>query len=330
MKLVCSILLLITIFPTIISSQSIQLRGKVIDVDRKPVKNLSIRFTSFSDAITTGSGEFVITIPQGVQSVDVSLQKENMQILYPVDSKIPVPSDPNFVTTIIVSNNESSDVKNMEESAVKYKELENLLNDIGTTNTELKSILEKFIEIEAERLEISKAKLKEEFELKKKRDSAFGEVSPFLEEYILRVKNLKTYFEMFYQSAFVSDPSVEIINNAINEYNPVFDTIYYNRIKWQKEISSAWDEVLSENFISSINYMVDEIHAPYIFQLNEVMKTINDVRLKINVDNKSSEELKNEVRSKVSSIMKNLEIKIPILEKRFNEILIRLQHSDLN
>ena len=330
MKLVCSILLLITIFPTIISSQSIQLRGKVIDVDRKPVKNLSIRFTSFSDAITTGSGEFVITIPQGVQSVDVSLQKENMQILYPVDSKIPVPSDPNFVTTIIVSNNESSDVKNMEESAVKYKELENLLNDIGTTNTELKSILEKFIEIEAERLEISKAKLKEEFELKKKRDSAFGEVSPFLEEYILRVKNLKTYFEMFYQSAFVSDPSVEIINNAINEYNPVFDTIYYNRIKWQKEISSAWDEVLSENFISSINYMVDEIHAPYIFQLNEVMKTINDVRLKINVDNKSSEELKNEVRSKVSSIMKNLEIKIPILEKRFNEILTRLQHSDLN
>lgn len=330
MKPVYFIILLTIIFPTIISAQSIQLRGKVIDVERKPVKNLSIRFTSFSDAITTGSGEFMITIPQGVQSVDVSLQEEKMQILYPIDSKIPVPSDPNFVTTIIVSNNETSDVKNMEESAVKYKELENLLTDIGTTNTELKSILEKFIEIEAERLEISKTKLKEELELKKRRDSAFAEVSPFLEEYILRVKNLKTYFEMFYQSAFVSDPSVEIINNAINEYNPLFDTIYYNRSKWQKEISSAWDEVLSENFISSINYMVDEIHAPYIFQLNEVMKTINDVRLKINDDNKSNEELKNEVRSKVSSIMKNLEIKIPILEKRFNEILSRLQHSDLN
>ena len=330
MKLFYTVVIIIIILPAVVFTQTIQLRGKVIDVDRKPVKNLSVRFTSFGDAITTGSGEFVITIPKDVQYVDVSLQEENIQILYPVDSKIPVPSDPNFITTLIVSDNKTSGVKNMEESAVKYNELENLLNDIGTTNTELKSILEKFIEIEAERLEISKSKLKEEFELKKKRDEAFSEISPFLDEYILRVKNLKTYFEMFYESAFVSNPSVEIINKSIREYNPVYDTIYYNRNKWQKEISSDWNEVLSANFISSINYMIDEIHAPYIFQLNECMKTINDVRLKTINEDKSPEEMKNEVRSKVSPIMKNLEIKIPILEKRLNEILTRLQHSDLN
>ena len=330
MKLFYTVVIIIIILPAVVFTQTIQLRGKVIDVDRKPVKNLSVRFTSFGDAITTGSGEFVITIPKDVQYVDVSLQEENIQILYPVDSKIPVPSDPNFITTLIVSDNKTSGVKNMEESAVKYNELENLLNDIGTTNTELKSILEKFIEIEAERLEISKSKLKEEFELKKKRDEAFSEISPFLDEYILRVKNLKTYFEMFYESAFVSNPSVEIINKSIREYNPVYDTIYYNRNKWQKEISSDWNEVLSANFISSINYMIDEIHAPYIFQLNECMKTINDVRLRTINEDKSPEEMKNEVRSKVSPIMKNLEIKIPILEKRLNEILTRLQHSDLN
>ena len=330
MKLFYTVVIIRLIFAAVVFPQTIQLRGKVIDFDRKPVKNLSIRFTSFGDAITTGSGEFVITIPKDVQYVDVSLQEENMQILYPVDSKIPVPSDPNFITTLIVSDNKTSGVKNMEESAVKYNELENLLNDIGTTNTELKSILEKFIEIEAERLEISKSKLKEEFELKKKRDEAFSEISPFLDEYILRVKNLKTYFEMFYESAFVSNPSVEIINKSIREYNPVYDTIYYNRNKWQKEISSDWNEVLSANFISSINYMIDEIHAPYIFQLNECMKTINDVRLRTINEDKSPEEMKNEVRSKVSPIMKNLEIKIPILEKRLNEILTRLQHSDLN
>ena len=330
MKLFYIVVIIKLIFAAVVFPQTIQLRGKVIDVDRRPVKNLSIRFTSFGDAITTGSGEFVITIPKDVQYVDVSLQEENMQILYPVDSKIPVPLDANFITTIIVSDSKTSNVKNMEESAAKYNELENLLNDIGTTNVELKSILEKFIEIEAERLEISKTKLKEEFELKKRRDAAFSEISPYLEEYILRVKNFKTYFEKFYESAFVSNPSVEIINKSIREYNPVYDTIYYNRNKWQKEISSDWNEVLSANFISSINYMIDEIHTPYIFQLNECMKTINDVRLKINNDDKSPEDLKNEVRSKVSSIMKNLEIKIPILEKRLNEILTRLQHSDLN
>ena len=56
-------IILILILPAIISAQTVQLRGKVIDVNKQPVKNLSIRFTSFGEAITTGSGEFVITIP---------------------------------------------------------------------------------------------------------------------------------------------------------------------------------------------------------------------------------------------------------------------------
>ena len=86
---------------------------------------------------------------------------------------------------------------------------------------------------------------------------------------------------MYYELAFVSNPSVEYLNNAIRLYNPSFDTIYNNYNKWQKEISIAWDEMLSEKFASSVNYMIDEIHKPYIFQLNEDIKLINNVRLKI-------------------------------------------------
>jgi len=76
--------------------------------------------------------------------------------------------------------------------------------------------------------------------------------------------------------------------------------------------------------------MLDEVHAPYILQLNECIKTINKIRLKITVGEEKSEELKKEVRTKVSEIMKNLGIKIPILENRFNEILTRMQHSEIN
>ena len=89
MKLVLAVIILFA--SVTISPQSIQLRGKVIDINKQPVKNLPIRFTSFGDAITTGSGEFVITIPQDVNFVDVAIKDDNIQILYPVDSKIPVP-----------------------------------------------------------------------------------------------------------------------------------------------------------------------------------------------------------------------------------------------
>ena len=321
---------LILLIPTIISAQTIQLRGKVIDINKQPVKNISIRFTSFGEAITTGSGEFIITLPREVQFVDIAINENEWQILYPIDSKIPVPADPNFVTTVIISGKNSSIGTSMDESILKYNELESLLKDVGTTNSELKSFLEKFIELESKRLEISELKLKEEFEKQARREQIFGDISPVLNEYLLRVKNLKTNFEMSYELAFVSDSSVAHLNSAIRLYNPSFDTIYNNYNKWQKEISSAWDENLSEKFATTINFMIDEIHKPYIFQLNEDTKIINNVRFRIGEGESRPDELKEEVIQSVSSILKNLDVKIPILENRFNEIITRMQHSDLN
>ncbi len=328
MKLVLAVIILFA--SVTISPQSIQLRGKVIDINKQPVKNLPIRFTSFGDAITTGSGEFVITIPQDVNFVDVAIKDDNIQILYPVDSKIPVPSDPNFITTVIVSGSENTGETGVDESILKFNELESLLKEVGTTNTELKVFLEKFIELESKRLEISEAKLREEFERKDQRDAIFAEVSPVLKEYILRIKNLKTNFEMNYELAFVSNPSVEYLNSAIRAYNPVFETIYNNNDKWKNEIATSWNSVLAESFVSSVRYMIDEVHRPDILQLNECLKTLNEIRLKIISDEEKSEELKREVSVNVSEIMKNLDIKIPILESRFNEIITRMQHSDLN
>ena len=320
----------IFIFPLFVYSQSIPLRGKVIDINKQPVKNLPIRFTSFGDAVTTGSGEFVITIPQNVSSIDVVVKDNSFQILYPVDSKIPVPSDPYFVSTIIVTGNNTAAGTSVDESILKYTQLEILLKDIGTSNSDLNAFLEKFIELESKRLEVSEVNLREEFERKDRRDAIFSEISPVLKEYILRLKNLKTNFEMNYESAFVSNLSVEYLNAAIRLYNPVFDTIYSNNNKWMNNINTSWNAALAENFSTSINYMLDEVHAPYILQLNECIKTINKIRLKITVGEEKSEELKKEVRTKVSAIMKNLEIKIPILENRFNEILTRMQYSEIN
>ena len=323
-------IILILIIPVIISAQTVQSRGKVIDINKQPVKNLSIRFTSFGDAITTGSGEFVITIPQSVQFIDVVIRDNNWQILYPVDAKVPVPADPNFVTTIIVSGSSTSTGRSMDESILKYNKLESVLKDVGTTNTELKTFLEKFIELEAKRLEISETELRQKFERKNQRDAIFSEISPVLNEYILRLDNLKTNFEMSFVLAFVSDSSVEHLNSAIRAYNPSFEMIYNNQNKWRNEIKSAWDEVLSENFANQVNYMIDEVHTPYVLQLNECLKILNEIRLKIISDEEKSEELKSEVRIKVSEIIKSLEIKIPILENRFNELLTRLQHSEIN
>lgn len=323
-------LILILLIPSIISGQTIQLKGKVIDVNNQPVKNLQIRFTSFGESTTTGSGEFVISIPESVSLVDVVIKDNDLQILYPVGSKIPVPSDHNLVSTVIVSDKNNLSGTNTDELISKYTQLEKLLKDVGTTSSDLKSFLEKFIELESKRLEISEAELRQKFERRDRRDAIFSKISPALKEYVLRLKNLKTNFELYFELAFVSDSSVYHLNNAIRVYNPSFDNVYNNQDDWRNEITSAWDEVLSENFATQINYMIDEVHTPYVLQLNEAAKILNEIRLKLINDKEKTEKLKNEVRKKVSEITKDLGIKIPILEKRFNELITRLQKSEIN
>jgi hypothetical protein len=160
MKLLYTFLILL--ISVLVSAQSIRLKGKVIDENKQPVGNLSIRFTTYGDAVTTGSGEFIITVSQDVQYVDAVVRDENWQLLYPVDAKIPIPTDPDFVTTILVTKKDDEN-SNLEESVKKYEKLEGLLKEIGSTSKELQDFLKQYIEIESRRLEIDEMKLNELF-----------------------------------------------------------------------------------------------------------------------------------------------------------------------
>jgi iron-sulfur cluster repair protein YtfE (RIC family) len=200
------------------------------------------------------------------------------------------------------------------------------LKETGSTNKEIQEFLKRYIEIESEKLELDKAKLEADFKKSGIRDGVFQRISPLLSEYLLRLKNLKTSFETNTEIAFVSNPGIENLNKAVRAYNPLFDTISNNYKALQKEISSGWNENLSEKFGSAVNYMIDEVHKPYVLQLNECIRMINEVKLKIGEEDEQQVK-KEKIRQNVSSLMKNLDLKIPILESRFNELLTALQFA---
>jgi hypothetical protein len=300
----------------------------VLDENKQPVKNLSLRFASIGDVLTTGSGEFIINIPEELKYVDISLSGSQREILYPFDSKIPVPEDLNFMTTVIVTNLE--DNYDIDKSVEKYVALEKLLVELGTATGDLKSFLKRYLEIESRRLEIDEMKLREELEKREKQDDIFSRVSPILSEIILRLKNIKTAFETNYEIAFYRTYGIEYLNIAIRVYNPVFDTINNNYKTWVKDIGSCWNENVSEKFESTVSYMIDQIHKPYIFRLNESIAKINKIKIGIDEDEDKIEQMKAEVRSDISSILNELQTRIPILEKRTDELITRMQFSGVN
>jgi|GEM_PF-3313641 len=315
---------IIIFFPAFVLSQTIQLRGKVIDSYKQPVKNLTIRFTSFGEVVTTGSGEFIISVPKNVRSLDVTVNEENWHLLYPVDSKIPVPLDQTFIITLIVSETGASSENNFDNAVIKYNDLKNLLEELGSTRIELEAFLERFIELESEKLEMSEDIFRKEFERKEKTETAYSSISHTLNEYILRANNLATTFDLYYELSFRSAPAVENLNKAIGLYNPVYDSINNNVNNWTAIINLAKDSFLADDFSSSINHLINEIHKPYILQLNNAIKLSNEIRLGIESDDISIEEKKRSGKNKVISIINSLKIKIPLLQKKFDEILKKL------
>jgi len=320
---------LFLLIPFLVSAQSIQLKGKVLDEKKNPVKNLSIRFTSIGNIVTTNSGEFVITVPQSFQSVEAVLTDAEWQILFPTDSKIPLPSDPNFISTILVSKN-SSEPADLDKSIKRYSELEKLLKELGSTSNDLKDFLEKYVELESKRLEIDEAKLRDEFQKREKREEIYSIVQPVLSELILRLKNLKAGFENNFEIAFYSDSVTQKLNRVIKAYNPVFDSINNNYKSWQKIISTNWEENLSEKFSSTVSYLIDEVHKPYVFQLNEQVKIINMIRFGGEKDEDKIEKMKSDAKNNLDFILKALDIRIPILEGKVDEIINRLQFAEMN
>ncbi|MEO8399344.1 MAG: hypothetical protein ABI550_05940, partial [Ignavibacteriaceae bacterium] len=307
--------------------QTLQLKGKVYDEKKNPVKNFTLRFSSFGNITTTNSGEFVIELPDNLTSVEIEVPDKKWTLLFPIDFKVPIPNDKNYVTKIVVASNESLTNEKLENAAKNYNKLESLLKEIGVAKDELKNLVENYAKKESENINVQEDSLKQAILNEKKREK-FDIISQIFLKYIVKLQNLKDEFKLLTQLAFENSRAFQEIIKSIEAYNAVFNEINNNKFSFQKDISDYWEnENLADNFSETVDYGLDEIHKTYILKLNDYIVGINKITTGQIHDSDERKETRENLSQGISSVVRELEIRIPIFEKKITTLIIKLKDS---
>ncbi len=321
------VLLILTCLTKINYSQTIELRGKVYDEKKNPVKNFTLRFSTIGSITTTNSGEFIIELPDNITFTEIETIDKEWAVLYPIDKKILIPNNKNSIIKIVVTSTEAQKAERLEYAAKNYSKLETLLKDIGVAKDDLKNLIENYIQKEAAKYDVQKDSLRDAILNEKKREK-FDLISRSILNYILKLQDVKDSFKLFTQIALYDSAVMKVITKSINDYNSAFNEINNNKYSFQKDVIDFWtDKYLSENLITTVDYALDEIHKPYILKLNDYLVGVMKILTGQITDANEKEKLRKSIAEGIISVVHELEVRIPIIDRKANNLIISLKDS---
>ena len=321
------VLLILTCLTKINYSQTIELRGKVYDEKKNPVKNFTLRFSTIGSITTTNSGEFIIELPDNITYTEIETIDKEWAVLYPIDKKILIPNNKNSIIKIVVTSTEAQKAERLEYAAKNYSKLETLLKDIGVAKDDLKNLIENYIQKEAAKYDVQKDSLRDAILNEKKREK-FDLISRSILNYILKLQDVKDSFKLFTQIALYDSAVMKVITKSINDYNSAFNEINNNKYSFQKDVIDFWtDKYLSENLVTTVDYALDEIHKPYILKLNDYLVGVMKILTGQITDANEKEKLRKSIAEGIISVVHELEVRIPIIDRKANNLIISLKDS---
>jgi hypothetical protein len=301
------------------------LKGIVIDDNKNPVKNLSLRFSTVGEVVTTQTGEFIIEIPDNISYLELSISDTSWSMLYPFDYKIPIPSDPGFVNKIVLKKGSQKGSEKLAKVAKDYNKLKNLLTDIGVQQNELKNLFENYVKSESDKTNLNSENLRTAIQKSIKREEIFPQISSLLANYNLKIQNINSYFQNVSDLAFMDTTAFKELIKAVADYNEVFGKLNNDKSSLENDINLYWNDQLKESFSGLTDYIFDEIHTPYVLKFNPITSEMNKLVRGFVPDDDERMEKRVELKKEIQQITNDLNIRLPILERRTKELITKLQ-----
>jgi hypothetical protein len=299
------------------------LKGKVYDENKNPAKNIIIKFSNIGSVITTNSGEFVIELPDGVFSAEIELADNKLSILYPVDRRIALSSDPSYISKVVITNKTQGN-ESTADLAKKYIKLENLMKEIGLSQDKLKSMIEEFIRSESEKENIEEIKLKEAV-YREKRNERFSVISSVISKYIVETHDLAQSLRNAARFKFSKNESLSELAASVLSYNSAFEEFNNNKFSFAGDVELYWEnEGISDSLLSSIEYAIEDIHKPNILSLNDEITEINILSDPAFRDDEPETKIA-EITRLVENNIKQLSLKMEVFEEKVNYVLNMLK-----
>ncbi len=302
-----------------------KLKGIVYDENSSAVRNITLRFSTLGSAVTTNSGEFIFELPDGVQTVEIELPDRIYSILYPVDKRIAAPVDPDYIFKIVITkNNSSGDIKELAE---KYVKLEHILADIGVAQNELKTLLADFIKKESEEKNLEEDNLRAAI-YKEKRNERFAVISSAFLKYTLKLENVKNGLKVIRDFSFNNGTAYNEFAENVVQYNLIFNELNNNRFAFRSDVALFWDnKILADEVFDVIKFSLNEIHEPFILNLNDEITEMNKLFASYYDDDETRDDVKKNISGSINAAIIGIEQKIPQLKNKIDDVLIKLQDN---
>jgi hypothetical protein len=310
------LLFLLGLPATLQGQATVAFHGRLVHVDGLSTGNLRVGFGPYGSTSTRGNGQFQTALPVGVGEVKVEILEHDWVVLYPRDGRIPVPRDADRVVEIVVG--ESVEAAALRLFAERHERLAAGLNAVGAGQEEIKRVLGAFLKEVTQRLSVDEAALERQIELQRKRGEHYPTLSSTIRSYVLEAKDIKDAFKLYGTIAFTDREAYQTLHRAAEKYNGAFQKLNNERMAYEYQVATYWEsEELRSDLRALYDFALGEVHTIRMLQLNESLVTMHQA---LWGGLRNRQQIR-DAQGHISSTVRELELRLPELERRADRVL---------
>jgi hypothetical protein len=303
------------------------LRGKVVDVQGDPVRNVRLRIVGHGEPEVFSSGEFEIQLSGKPDQVEVALiDGKGLEILYPLKGMLAVPANSTTRVPIVIGKSERALINDVLANRVAQ-----LTSTLGKNGVAVDSSLDNLsggIRRIIDLLEIKEADMRASIDAQKHQAAIKPELLRTWDNYLLEVKDLRDAFRLMVNLAAKNPGAAKALYDAVDEYNAAFTALNNNRNAFQNSITAYWKDAdaagLSRDLAEVYTQAIEKMHKGYILALNQsliILLRANDAR-----DKPSGQEIANAV-AEADRAVRQLDVEVTVLEEKYARLRSALERN---
>ena len=326
MKAVGLFAVLLVTSATMVDAQvTTRLRGRVVDVQGAPVRDIRLRIVGHGEPEIFDSGEFELQLSGKPAQVEVSVVAGGLEVLYPLKGQLAVPSDPNVRVPIVVGKSDRAYINDV--LAARFVQLGSTLRQNGVrfdaSIDSLSDGMRRIISL----LEIKEADIRESIASQEKQAEIKPDLLRTWDRYILEAKDLRDAFRLVADYAARNRGAVMTLQAAVLEYNAAFDSLNNRRNVFQSNVASYWGasaaEGLQRDLADVYSEAIETIHKGYVLPLNASLVVLQRAHM---ADKPSSQQIAAAVADAAQAV-RQLDVRIVVLEERYARLRNALERN---
>jgi hypothetical protein len=303
------------------------LRGRVVDVQGDPVRNVRLRVVGHGEPEVLSSGEFEIQLSGTPSQVEVTLiDGKGREILYPLKGLLAVPANTTTRVPIVIGKSERALINDV--LATRVAQLTSTLDKNGvkvdSSLDNLSGSIRRIIDL----LEIKEADMRANIDAQKHQAEIKPELLRTWDNYLLEVKDLRDAFRLVVNYAARNLGAVQALQESVAAYNSAFTALNNNRNAFQGNITAYWSDTdaagLSRDLAEAYTQAIERVHKGHVLPLNESFIVLQ--RAHGNSNKPSGQEIANAV-TEADRAVRQLDIEIPVLEEKYARLRSALERN---